>query len=296
MYDAQIQALVDEINSIDYSGTPEEVKMQKIIYLDNYIRNNIDYGIEAVYYDMQNENNPEAKKNNPYSRAYREEGFWIPTEDGKRKAVCGSISEVAKKVLNKLDIPCDFIYGHVGTFGHRWNVVDIEGKKYYVDYTASMIAYKQNEPGYEWSKQVFFDNQNLIPANFILKGDLPLRDQTLGGFTRDEFGNRKDDMSKATKDISVYAAQEEHSNIPNLDHIESLDNQRLMEVAYMIPVEQVVQKQEQNNTLKKTDQRVRRLEPKKKNNFNSGNINVIELIVIIVTLLVTVITVLINAM
>ena len=287
MYEERIQELVDEIQGASYSGTPEEIQMQKIIYLDNYVRNKIDYGIEAVEYDIDNMNNPEKRGANPYKSAYTQEGFWNAHQDGKRRAVCGPISEVVKEVLNRVGIPCDYVYGHVSTFGHRWNVVEIGGKEYFVDLTASMISYKKNNPGYEWAGPVFLKDGDAVPADFVLKSDLKLNNQTLGGFSKNEVGGRVDDLSRATLDIKEYATQEEHPNVKSFDNLSSVDNRELVEIAYKIP------EQGENRTITNEQQKKRTLQAPKKN-FTAGNINSSELLFMLGLIIATTVFILIN--
>ena len=74
-----IEELVYEIKSKNFEGTDEEIKIQQIMYFDKYVKDNIDYGFEAVNFQMQHPNEP-----NPYESAFKREGFFMTNEETKK--------------------------------------------------------------------------------------------------------------------------------------------------------------------------------------------------------------------
>lgn len=52
------------------------------------------------------------------------------------RGVCDSYAKTFKAALDKIGIENDLIIGYVGTGTHSWNVVYIDGKKYYYDLTS----------------------------------------------------------------------------------------------------------------------------------------------------------------
>lgn len=196
-----INQIVEEIQSQPFEGTAEEIKLQQILYFDKYVKNNIDYGFDAVNFSISH-----PSENNPYDSAFRIEGFFERNEiNGKRLAVCGSISQVANIVLKELGINCDYVWGHfnIGTdtkpqyVGHRWNVVLIGDKTYMVDFTASMIIYNFN-------KDVDYTNgaYKLLGAksedneyDYLFFNQLAPT-QSIGGFKKNENGTTVDDINE----------------------------------------------------------------------------------------------------
>ena len=71
----RIQEIVDEIRNHSFDGTDEEVKIQQIMCFDKYVKDNIDYGFEAVNYSLEHPNDE-----NPYDKAFRLEGFFEENE------------------------------------------------------------------------------------------------------------------------------------------------------------------------------------------------------------------------
>lgn len=197
-----IQEIVEEIQSKSFTGTDEEIKLQQILYFDKYVKENIDYGFDAVNFSISYPN-----ENNPYDSAFRLDGFFKENGiDGKRLAVCGSISQVAKLVLKKVSINCDYVWGHfnIGTdtkpqyIGHRWNVVSIGNKNYMVDFTVGMIIKNLN-------KDTNYKNSayNLLGINsedkefdYLFFNELAPT-QSIGGFKKNEKGTTVDDINES---------------------------------------------------------------------------------------------------
>lgn len=197
----RIQEIVDEIQSQQFVGTEEEIKIQQILYFDKYVKDNIDYGFEAVNFSMNNPN-----ETNPFDSAFRLEGFFKENAiSGKRLAVCGSISQVAKEVLNKLGIQCDYVWGHfnAGTInepqyvGHRWNVVTIGDKNYMIDFTISMIIHNFNkdENYANASRQLLSLNDESREYSYLFFDKLAPT-ESIGGFTKNENGTTIDDFDE----------------------------------------------------------------------------------------------------
>lgn len=202
---AGLNSLIEEIKTQKFEGTDDEIKIQQIMYLDNYIKKNIDYGFETVEYSIQHPDDININ-NNPYKNAFELSGFFIPNElTGKRTAVCGSISSVASHVLNNLGIKCDYVWGHfnAGTaenpkyVGHRWNVITINEKQYMVDFTAQMVIHNanKNEKYADACKQLFKIDDSLEHEFDYLFFDKLAPAETIGGFKKNEHGTTIDDIS-----------------------------------------------------------------------------------------------------
>ena len=195
-----IDELVNEIISKDFEGTDEEIKIQQIMYFDKYVKENIDYGFEAVNYQMYNPNSQ-----NPYESAFKREGFFMTNEEtNKRLAVCGSISSIANSVLKKLGIDCEYVWGHfnIGTeenpiyLGHRWNKVTIGEKSSMVDFTMEMIIHniEKDSNYYNAIQQLLGDTQK-EEYDFLFFDTLPPK-ETIGGFKKNENGETIDDIDE----------------------------------------------------------------------------------------------------
>lgn len=150
----KIDELVEEIRSQNFGGTDEEIKIQQILYFDRYVKEHIDYAFAALsYQDNLLKQGITRIDSNPYKSAFLDEGFFKENEHGQRFAVCGSISSVANKVLNKLGIKCSYVYGHInmGTpenphcVGHRWNIVELGNKQYMLDFTMAMVIHNKDK-------------------------------------------------------------------------------------------------------------------------------------------------------
>lgn len=218
----RIQEIVDEILRQQFVGTAEEIKIQQILYFDKYVKDNIDYGFEAVNFLI---NNPNEK--NPLDSAFRLEGFFKENEiSGKRLAVCGSISQVAKLVLNKLGIQCDYVWGHfnAGTdnepqyVGHRWNVVTLGDKNYMVDFTIGMIIHNINKDvNYaNASRQLLALNDESREYSYLFFDKLAPT-ESIGGFTKNENGTVVDNLDEFG--YLKNSTTEPQREIPNLGTI-----------------------------------------------------------------------------
>ena len=197
----RIQEIVNEIQAQEFVGTEQEIKIQQILYFDKYVKDNIDYGFEAVIFSIKNPN-----KKNPFDNAFRLEGFFQKNEiSGKRLAVCGSISQVAKLVLNKLGIKCDYVWGHFNVrtnnepqyIGHRWNVVTIGDKNYMVDFTLGMIIHNINkDDNYANASRQLLSVNNENREYSYLFFDKLASTESIGGFTKNENGTSIDDLDE----------------------------------------------------------------------------------------------------
>ena len=223
-----IQEIVDEIQRQSFIGTDEEIKIQQIMYFDKYVKDNIDYGFDAVNFSLEHPN-----ENNPFNNAFSLEGFFEENElNGKRLAVCGSISQVAKIVFNKLGIECDYVWGHfnIGTdmepkyVGHRWNFVRIGNMNYMVDFTAEMIAHNFNKDrDYEIvARQLLALNEKSGEFDYLFFDKLAPT-ESIGGFKKNENGTTVDDL-------------DEHGFLNNL----TTEPQSVIDNLGKIPKEQVI--------------------------------------------------------
>ena len=173
-----VNNLVSDIKNKNFDGSEEEVILKQILYFDDYVKNNIDYGFDAVTYNI---NHPYDK--NPYGKAFTEEGFFEEDKvSGKRLATCGSISAIAKRVFEKLGINIDYVYGHVGNVGHRWNVIYIGDKAYMIDFTLSLVESKYEDEEYiAHCKEIFGLNDIKSDVDFLFFDKL-IKNETIGGF------------------------------------------------------------------------------------------------------------------
>lgn len=196
-----INKIVEEIEEQSFEGTEEEIKLQQILWFDKYVKDNIEYGFDAVFFSISHPH-----ENNPYASAFRLEGFFEQDKtSGKRVAVCGSISEVANNVLKRLGIVSDYVWGHfnVGTdikpqyVGHRWNVVTIGDKNYMVDFTAGMITHnlgKNDDYAYSALKLLGITDEEREYDCICFNELAPA--QSIGGFKKNENGSTVDDIDE----------------------------------------------------------------------------------------------------
>lgn len=196
-----IQELITLIQNQNFQGTSEEIIIQQIMFFDKYVKENIDYGFDAVNYSIANPNSP-----NPFDSAFRLEGFFKENEiNGQRLAVCGSISHVAKIVFNAIGIKCDYVWGHFNSgtelnpqyVGHRWNVVEINDKQYMVDFTAGMIIRNMGKDSdyTNCAYQILGVNSIQQEYEYLFFDKLGLK-QSIGGFTKNENGTTIDDIDE----------------------------------------------------------------------------------------------------
>jgi len=216
----KINELVEEIKMQKFEGTAEEIKIQQILYFDKYVKKNIDYGFEAVNFSLLNPG-----KENPYDSAYRINGFFYknPLND-KRIAVCGSISQVAKIVLNKLGIKCDYVWGHFNAgsnanplyIGHRWNIVNIGEASFMLDFTMEMV--KNNIGKDEIYNQSFalFSREELETSNRFLFFNKLAEKESIGGFKIGKNGHEDDfDENGRLKNV-ILNPNDLYPNLKNL--------------------------------------------------------------------------------
>lgn len=197
----KIQEIVYEIKSQPFVGTLEEIQFQQILYFDKYVKDNIEYGFDAINYSMLHPNDK-----NPFDSVFKLEGFFKENEiTGKRQAVCGSISQVANIVLNRLGVKCDYVYGHfdIGTkenpkyIGHRWNIVTIGGKDYMVDFTLGMVIHnlKDNDNHATMSKSLLGLSDSNSEYDYLFFDKLA-PNESIGGFRKNENGTSVDDLDE----------------------------------------------------------------------------------------------------
>ena len=220
--ETEISKLVDDIKKQDFQGTDEEIKIQQIMYFDKYVKDNIDYGFDAINFSLKY---PNAK--NPYESAYRDEGFFMENEtNGKRIAVCGSISSIADQVFDKLGIDSDYIWGHINVgsndkpsyIGHRWNSVSIGNNSYMVDFTIGMIIHNiLKDEAYMQGASQLVDSADLGNEFRYLFFDKLSSRESIGGFKKDERGRTIDDISENGSLNS--AITDAHDILENLESI-----------------------------------------------------------------------------
>lgn len=212
----ELNKLVDEIRMQNFEGSEEEIKILQILYFDKYVKENIYYGFETVNYSMLH---PGEK--NPYDSAYRLEGFFSENKNsGKRLAVCGSISQVAKIVFNKLGIECDYVWGHIDycgkNMGHRWNKAKIGDKIFMLDFTASMAINNIGKDAiYDNVFKMFNKEEVEIPYRFLFFDELAEK-ESIGGFKLGKNGHEDDyDENGILKNVS-HNAYEQYPNLAKL--------------------------------------------------------------------------------
>lgn len=216
----QINELVDKIKSQNFEGTEEEIKLQQILYFDKYVKENIDYGFEAVNFSLLNPD-----KKNPYDSAYRINGFFDVNEaTGKKLAVCGSISQVAKIVFDRLGIECDYVWGHINSgsvenpvyIGHRWNIVKIGNKNFMVDFTMEMVINNiGKDKNYDYAFSLFTQDEIETVHRFLFFDQL-CEKESIGGFKEGSHCHEDDyDENGHLRNIT-FNAYEKYPNLSKL--------------------------------------------------------------------------------
>lgn len=196
-----VQQMIDEMQKYNFEGTEEEIIIKKILFFDKYVKENIDYGFEAMNFLMEHPG-----ENNPYGSAFEVEGFFKQNQvNGKRLAVCGSISKVANLFFNTQGIECNYVWGHFncGTedkpkyAGHRWNVITIGDKKCMVDFTIGMIVHNlMKDSNYARCSYELFGITDESKEFDYLFFDKLAPNESIGGFKKDEHGRTVDDLDE----------------------------------------------------------------------------------------------------
>lgn len=216
-----IDDLVNYILSCNFEGSKEEIQVQQVLLLDNYIKENINYGFDAVNFSIQYPN-----MENPYEKAFKEERFF---ED--KIAVCGSISSITNKVLNNLGIKSEYIWGHITTqengklnhIGHRWNKINIGNKNFMIDLTANLCNYKYYicfDENYRQIASILPKDATLVNENEYLFFNKLSNNITLGGFIETIDGHIDDidlqgNLQNAHQDLEKYFHPEYIDQLPN---------------------------------------------------------------------------------
>ena len=86
--------------------------------INNYLTFDCDYD-DATYAGL------------PTDRKYS--AFYAPALIIEKSGVCGGYADTVKKVLYYAGIKCEYIVGEDGD--HAWNLIEIDGKKYFIDST-----------------------------------------------------------------------------------------------------------------------------------------------------------------
>lgn len=113
----KIEKILSKIN-------PKWSNFQKAMYLYNYIMMNTKYDPE--YLD----------KSSLETRSLR--GFL------SQQTVCAGYSYMFKELMDRLDIPCEYIIGKGKRGAHAWNSLTLDNKKYYLDLTWDSQNYKMD--------------------------------------------------------------------------------------------------------------------------------------------------------
>ncbi len=128
---SEIKRINHKIERILSKINPNWSKAQTAVYVYNYIMTNTKYDPE--YFD----------KKSFKIRSLR--GFLL------QEVVCAGYSYMYKELMDRLDIPCEYLIGKASSEGHAWNTITLNGKTYYCDLT--------------WDSQVYrtdTDNENLL--------------------------------------------------------------------------------------------------------------------------------------
>lgn len=119
---AEIKRINHKIDKILSKINPNWSKAQTAVYVYNYIMGNTKYDPE--YFN----------KNSLNIRSLR--GFL------SQEVVCAGYSYMYKELMDRLDIPCEYIIGKTSSGGHAWNTITLNGKTYYCDLTWDSQLYK----------------------------------------------------------------------------------------------------------------------------------------------------------
>ena len=232
----KINELVDEIKSNNFTGTDEEIKIKYILYLDKYIKNNIDYHFDCVNFGLLHPD-----EFNPFSYAFSIEGFFKEDEvSGKRLAVCGGISAAANIILNRLGIKSDYVYGHfvlkkdngeIEYVGHRWNNVTIGNNIYMVDFTAGLIIHNVNKNNdyFYAAEQLLDTNDESNEYDYLFFDKLSSKERMgglktdLNGHSIDIVNNYKDFSTLVSNPYKIYSNLASLNKNVILEYVDMLD-------------------------------------------------------------------------
>ena len=111
-----------KIDNILSKINPNWSKSQIAIYIYNYIMSNTKYDPEFL------------DKESFATRSLR--AFL------SHKTICAGYSYMYKELMDRLNIPCEYLIGKVNDGGHAWNSITLNGKTYYCDLTWDSHLYK----------------------------------------------------------------------------------------------------------------------------------------------------------
>ena len=193
--------LVALIEAQNFEGNDMEVAIQQILFLDQYIKQNVQYDFEGFYHsvDLKNEfQNAQTQEEKDailselreMKDSFSKKGFY------EGKTLCGGISEACKDVLNRLweekNLKCGYIYGSYGgeEGNHRANTFNYNGSTYIFDYTINMLASHygmEDEDVYQEAIEEMKINQPNSDFEYIFSNKL-LESQSWGGIVRNNAG------------------------------------------------------------------------------------------------------------
>ena len=121
---SEIKRINHKIEKILSKVNPNWSKAQTAVYVYNYIMRNTKYDPE--YFDKKSFD----------IRSLR--GFLL------QEVVCAGYSYMYKELMDRLDIPCEYLIGKTSSGGHAWNTITLNGKTYYCDLTWDSQMYKSD--------------------------------------------------------------------------------------------------------------------------------------------------------
>ena len=210
----EAKKISDAIMNIPLDGDKSEIEKMRVMLLDLYVRENIDYANEAVLEletaRMNHDKGKELKALQKYGRQFKPVGFF---ED--KLAVCGNISWCCGVILRQMGIEANCLDGNLinadgEMFGHRWNEVKIGEEWYCYDYTHNMVNENMFKLGYEVATEYMVEPITSYDYSFTARA---ASDRYLGGFN----DKHEPDKNLVTNDFSKYTKMDrnEVNNIYN---------------------------------------------------------------------------------
>lgn len=118
----ELERINHKIENILSKINPKWSKSQKAIYIYNYIMSNTKYDPDFL------------DKKSFKTRSLR--AFL------SHETICAGYSYMYKELMDRLNIPCEYLIGKVNDGGHAWNSVTLNGKTYYCDLTWDSYIYR----------------------------------------------------------------------------------------------------------------------------------------------------------